>query len=90
MFVKLLKNKTERDRFGNEVGLKVAKRRNRQWTPPQVVDGKIVESDEPQFIYTPFVVGAIIEVSQATGEKYIEAGEAEIANSVPAEVATDA
>ena len=76
MKIKLLADIVEHDKDGNEVGLKIAKRKNKAWTPPRVVDGNIVECGVSQFIYTPFVQGAIIEASEATATKWIEAGKA--------------
>jgi len=78
MKVKLLQNIVEKDKDDKEIGLKVAKRRNREWFPPRKnKDGEFEECLEPQFIYTPFVPGTVIECSEATGEKYIENGWAE-------------
>ena len=61
MWVRLIKDVVEGDT------LKVAKRRNRQRLTP----------DDPAFYYVPFVRGAVLEMSEASGNKYIDAGLAE-------------
>lgn len=68
MFIELIQNVLE---GGN---LKVAKRRNNKWAPPEFKDGEYVQSNEQEFIFIPFTVGTVIETSEETGKKYIEKG----------------
>src|SRR5687767_6244396 len=74
MKVKLLKNVTE---DGN---LKVAKRRNRNWHPPRIEKNdagevtSVIESDEEEFTHIPYTKGTVIEMSEESGNKYIEKG----------------
>ena len=79
MKVKLLKDIFEYDRHGENVGIKVVKRRNNAWGPPVEVHGQLVKSQEPEFITTSFTAGTVIEMSDASGQKYIEAGNAVLA-----------
>ena len=69
--------------------LHTTRRRNRNWTPPkvEVVDGKdtIVQSKEPEFVWTAFTPGTTVEVSEATGRKWIDAGLAQAVEDVKAE-----
>lgn len=67
-------------------GIKCGRKRNPEWFPPRVEqvpggDGKmvktLVESDQPQYTLTPFIAGAVIDVSDATGKKWVEKGLAE-------------
>lgn len=82
MKVKLLKHVIE------GTGIKMAKKKNKDWTPPKVVkeDGneKIVECGLPEHLITPFVEGTVIECSDATAQKWVEQGLAEI-YTAPAE-----
>lgn len=71
MKVKLLKD----IRMGDK--LHVVKRANRKWFAPYVDKGVLVKCKEPQFIHIPFTAGAVVEASDATAEKWIEAGKAE-------------
>ena len=64
--------------------IKASIRRNKNWTPPKVVDGKIVESQEPDTVTTAFVKDAVVEVSEATAKKWVEKGWAEMINPAPA------
>ena len=79
MKVRLTKDIIEYDRHGESVGIKTSRRRNLAWGPPQVVYGQLVESKEPQFIETPWVKGAVIDMSDATAQKYIDAGKGVLA-----------
>jgi hypothetical protein len=72
--IKLTQDIIEYDRHGESVGIKTNKKRNPKWGPSQVVYGKLVESDELQFIMTPWTKGTVIEMSEASGQKYITAG----------------
>ena len=68
MKVKLLKDVMD------GAAVKMVTRRNRNWTSPKVVDGKVVESEEPQFIHTVFSQGLVVEASDATAAKWIKKG----------------
>lgn len=80
MKVKLLRDVVEKDKDGNVVGLKVTRRRNRNWAPPKIIrDPKgqtvtVEESKEQEFNHVPFTMGAVIEMSDESGKKYVEAG----------------
>ena len=76
MRIKLLEDIHEHDWRGNSVGIKTTKKKNRAWGPPQVVYDQLVESKEPQHTVIEWVAGAVIEVSEASGQKFIEAGKA--------------
>lgn len=76
MKVRLTKYVESLDRFGNIAGLMVTKKRNKNWVSPKVVEGKVVECEEPQFYYIPWNPGTEMEVSDATGAKLIERNQA--------------
>lgn len=71
MKVKLLQHIPE----GN--GIKRADRKNRDWTPPRIEDGKLVESNQSEKKMIAYVAGAIIEMSDASAKKWIDRGWAE-------------
>lgn len=77
MKVKLLQDIFEYDRHGENVGIKTNKKKNRDWGPPQVVYGQLVECPEPEFVIIPWTAGTVIEMSETTGQKYIDAGKGE-------------
>lgn len=71
--VKLLTNVTDGD------ALKVARRKNKNWTPPQKLeDGSFKESSEPEYTFVAFTNGTVIEMSDTSAEKYVEKGWGEI------------
>lgn len=74
MRIRLLEDVVEYDRHGESVGIKTSKRRNRAWGPPQVVYDQLVESKEPEFTVISWTKGAVIDMSDASGQKYIDAG----------------
>ena len=57
--------------------IKTAQRKNADWSPPKVVDGQLVECQEPEFKIIPYVQGTVIEMSDASAKKWIEEGKAE-------------
>lgn len=77
MKVKLLKDIIEYDRHGESVGVKTSRRKNKAFGPPQVVYGKLVECSDPEFITTTWTAGTVIEMSEASAAKYVEAGNGE-------------
>lgn len=72
MKVQLLKDITEGE--GEGATLKVAKRKNKNWTPPKVVDGELVECGESEYRFIPYIAGTIMEASETTANKWIERG----------------
>lgn len=75
-----------KDHVMEGTGVKCVRKRNKGWVPPTVKeeegpDGtktkRIVESEAPEFIVTPYVKGAVIEMSEESAKKYIEKGWAE-------------
>lgn len=59
--------------------VKSTRRKNPKWEPPKAVKGKLVESKEPEFLWTFFTQGAVVELSNASAQKFIENGWAEVA-----------
>lgn len=77
MKIKLLEDIHELDRHGESVGIKSSKKRNPAWGPSVVVHDQLVTSKESQFFDIRWIKGAIIEASDASGQKFIDAGKAE-------------
>lgn len=76
MKIRLLQDVIEYDRHGASVGIKSTRKKNRAWSAPVVVHDQLVQSKEPQYIDIQWVKGAVIDASDATGQKYIDAGKA--------------
>lgn len=79
MKIRLLQDIIEYDRHGESVGIKASRKRNPAWGAPVVVHGQLVESKEPQYLDIRWTMGTVIEASDATGQKYIDAGKAVLA-----------
>lgn len=76
MKIRLLEDVHEHDRHGESVGIKSSKKKNPDWGPPVVIHDQLVESKEPQFLVIRWVKGAVIDASDASAQKFIEAGRA--------------
>lgn len=63
--------------------LKVIRKRNPKWFPPQEVDGKMVVSTEPPFVVVKFVPGTVVTMNDDGIKKWVEAGLCEPTTEAP-------
>lgn len=73
--IRIIRDILGADKDGVE-SLRVTRKRNKAWTPPQKVGNNLVESEEPEHFHIPWVVGQVVEMSEASCKKYIDSGHA--------------
>ena len=54
--------------------LKVIRKRNPNWFPPQMVDGKVVECPEPPIVVLPFIAGTVVTMNDDGVAKWAAQG----------------
>ena len=79
VYVKLLKDVAEGGvEHKHGLAIKTVSKRNPAWWPSVVVNGELLRCPEPQAFVTPYLKGLIVDMHEASADKWVKRGLCEV------------